>query len=172
MKGAFLRHRGFLVAAILICDAFAALPVEAHEPVAIYSDGLSRGWQNWSFAVAVSFDEALHVHNGKAAIAVTAQPWGCLALNAGDGIDTSELTTLAFWINGGAQGGQTLSVILNGEKGVPRAVNLPPLGKGWNHVEIKLADAGQASGPLKAIWLRNSSSTAADTYYLDDIELH
>lgn len=171
MKGTILQHRWFLAATMLGCSAFGALPAQAREPIAVYTDGLSSGWQNWSFAVAASLDDTAHVHTGKTAIAVTAQPWGCLAFNAGDGIDASGLTTLAFWVDGGAQGGQTLSVILNGEKGVANAVNLAPLAKGWNRIEVKLADAGLGSGLLKAIWIRNSSGTAADTYYIDDIEL-
>ncbi|AJP70763.1 hypothetical protein TS85_01365 [Sphingomonas hengshuiensis] len=159
-----------MIFAVMVFGAVSPAAAQSRAPIRVYDDALALGWNNWSFAVDAALD-AGHVHDGKAAIAVTAKPWGCLAINAGSPLDVAGLTTLSFWIDGGAQGGQTLSVILNGEKGVASAVNLPPLVKGWNHIAVPLADAGLASGMLTAIWVRNSSGSPAETYFIDDIEL-
>jgi len=165
-----MRPRLLLLAMIGWFCSVSAVHAQRSPHVIVYNDALAAGWHDWSFAVDRDLASTVTPHGGGNDIAVTAKAWGCLALQS-DGTDVNGLTTLSFWIKGGVAGGQHLSVILNGEAGVPSAYNLPPLTTGWSHVEVKLSTLGLASGRLKTIWIRNSTASDAPVFYVDDIEI-
>jgi hypothetical protein len=144
----------------------------AQQKVVVYDDGLGPSWHDWSYSVDRDLASTMAPHAGSNDIAVTQKGWGALALQNPDGIDVKGLTTLSFWVNGGASGGQKVLVVLNADAGMKSADALPALAPGWKHVEVKLSSLGLTSGMLKTIWFKNATGDASPVYYLDDIEIY
>src|SRR5215469_4492697 len=75
----------------------------------IYDDALENGWQNWGYA-ELNYANTSPVHSGGDSISVT-------ITNAWEGIqiwhgaqDSTPYSSINFWLNGGANGGQKLQV--------------------------------------------------------------
>src|SRR6476469_791237 len=73
----------------------------------IYSDTLNNGWQNWSWGSSVTVQDGAYVHSGSFSLscAYTAA-WGGLSLGH-SGFNTAGYDNIVFYINGGANSGQT-----------------------------------------------------------------
>src|SRR5882724_5114824 len=79
----------------------------------IFTDNLVNGYQQgWSYRATVNFANTSPVHSGSDSISATimntSQGPGALVLENNLPLDTSPFTSLSFWINGGAIGGQQL----------------------------------------------------------------
>src|SRR5208337_4834733 len=87
-----------------------ALPAAAHAQIdqSVYADALANGWQNWSWAT-VNLANTTPVQSGADSISVSAGPYQALYLHH-DPFDSTLYTSLSFWIDGGASGGQLLQV--------------------------------------------------------------
>jgi hypothetical protein len=141
----------------------------------IYSDSLTNGWQNWSWA-AVNLTNTSPVHSGSDSISVTASNWQAfyVHLPSGNSFDPSPYTNLAFWINGGASGGQLLTVQATcNNSAVNGGIQLPALGKSiWQQINApfsSLIPAGQSQ--IDGFWIQIQSGSLLPTFYVDDISL-
>ena len=72
----------------------------------VYTDTLSSGWADWSWA-AVDFNNTSPTHGGTKSIRVAATNWAALYLHT-TAQSTTTLSNLIFWINGGTTGGHPL----------------------------------------------------------------
>jgi hypothetical protein len=73
----------------------------------VYTDALSQGWQDWSWA-QVNLEATAPVRSGSKSIAVTFGAWEGMYL-AKAGADTSGATHLRFYLHGGTAGSQTMN---------------------------------------------------------------
>src|SRR5690349_8851403 len=103
------RLRTFFVPLLAVPAMLVAGSAARAQDMDVYTDSLQNSWQNWSWATT-NLSNTSPVHTGADSIAVTAGAWAALYLHSNP-IDTSSYTSLSFWINGGATGGQLLQVV-------------------------------------------------------------
>lgn len=142
----------------------------AQGPLAIYSDALGPGVQNWSWAT-VNLANPSPVHSGMRSISVSATAWQAASFYNG-GFDATYYTNFSFWAHGGSSGGQRLQVYAEFVGGSGVTYVLPSaLTTYWQQFNIPLSTLGVAENPAVnriSIQLRNNGTTG--TFYLDDIQ--
>jgi hypothetical protein len=153
-----------------------AFSAAAQAPLAIYTDNLVSGFQDWSWSCSRNFanTDANTVHAGSYSIAVTNASGGTLSLRSATfTINTSPYNNLSFWINGGPVGGQRLRVygLLNGN--AQTAYALPALAANtWQQFTVPLSSLSVASKTnLNGFLFQNAVGGSQPVYYLDDIQL-
>jgi alpha-L-arabinofuranosidase len=139
--------------------------------MSLYQDGLDNGWNNWSWA-SVNTANTNPVHTGASSIAVTADGNEALYLQH-PALPTDAYSSLKFWLNGGATGGQTLKVIaLRSDVAQPPVVIGPLAPDVWQEFTIPLSQLGVENvTDLTAIWLQEHSGTTQPTFFVDDVSL-
>jgi hypothetical protein len=153
---------------VLLC----AIPfAHAQTPTTVYDDALAPGWADWSFATDRDIASTWTPHSGTRVVAVNSHAWGAFGLHT-DPYDVSKLTTLTFWVNGGATGGQHLMVIFNGVKNTDKGFDIPVIHPGWQQISVSLTGTGITDAKLTDIWWQNRTNADAATYYVDDVQLH
>ena len=84
-------------------------------------------------------------------------------------------TSISFWLNGGASGGQHLQMygVLNGvNQNAVYALNTP-VANTWVQYTVPLSALGVANAPdFSAFVIQDDAGTAEPTFYLDDIQLN
>ena len=106
---------------------------------------------------------------GAKPIKVEGDPWTALLLHH-DAFPTADYTKLTFSINGGATGGQALSIkaMVDG-KAVESEVAIQPKAKTWAQVEISLKELGVEGKTIDGIsWQGQASPYSA--YYITRIQ--
>lgn len=78
--------------------------------LALYSDSLAAGWQNWSWGATVDLASHAAAHSGSSSISVALDGWGALYMHTDSVIDLAGYDMLSFWINGGSEGGREYTV--------------------------------------------------------------
>jgi hypothetical protein len=143
----------------------------------LYDDRFTEGWDNWSWA-SVDAASARPVNSGTSAIAVKAGPFTALAFHHA-AMDTTNYSSLTFWINAGAQGGQVLSLraLLSGVA-QPQTFTVPTMAADpanpWRKVTVPLAALGVAGKPdLTDIWMQEMGGVdnTANPFFIDDMRL-
>lgn len=171
MKGLIRRPRQGTALLALWLLAGGVLPGSAQTDQSIYTDSLQNGWANWSWAT-VNLNNPSPVHGGTSAISVSSTNWQALYLHhpAQDG---SAFTHLAFWINGGATGGQSVQVQAQ-RNGVPQTavvLNSLPVNS-WRQEIVSLESLGVAGATdFDGVWWQVRNSGLAPTFFVDDIAL-
>ncbi len=165
-----LAYVGSLFLAVVCCLAPAAVAF-AQSDEAVYTDALTNGWQNWSWAT-VNLSNSQPVQSGTASISVSAGPYQALYLHQ-TAFDTSLFSDLVFWIHGGSTGGQLLQVqaTLNGT--AQTVVTLPALAANtWQQVSIPFASLGVQNQPnMDGFWIQDRSGTTQPTFFVDNSSL-
>lgn len=186
MKTTTIRNRyqlfmnGLLVTALMAGLVFSwprpVSSVPAHSAagadLAVYTDTLAPGWEDWSWLSTIVLDNGAPVHSGVASIAIThkAADAGFSARYA-DQIDTTTYTAIHFWAHGGTVARQlvlyTQSTDDTGES-LTKAITLAP--NVWQEISVPLADLG--SPPvIKRINLQNDAGPINSAYYVDELSL-
>jgi len=155
----------------------AAQTLRAQVNVPIYTDQLVSGFQNWGWAT-LDFSNPSTVHSGTSSISVTITgPWQGIQIYRDD-MDSSLFSSISFWINGGASGGQQLQVfgmldITNQIAWQRPGYPLPTLGTNtWQQVMIPLSSLGVGNtNNFTGIVVQDAIGAAQPVFYLDDIEL-
>src|ERR1051325_8211930 len=147
------------------------LVVQADQSV--FTDSLQNGWQNWSWAT-VNLANTSPVNTGVDSISVSSAGYQALYLHHA-AIDGSLYSSLAFWVNGGSTGGQSVRVqaTRNGVAQTNILVLLAPLPvNSWRQETIPLSSLEVAGATdFDGFWLQVQSGTTAPTFYVDDISL-
>ncbi len=147
----------------------------AQANLALYTDNLVNGFQNWSWAAVNAASAAPSpVHSGTYALSVTDRGNYQALVLARSEFNTTPYSSLSFWIHGGTAGGQQLQVwgLLNGTNQV--AYPLAPLAANtWRQIIIPLASLGVSNRPnVTGFWLQgNAGGAAQPTFYVDDVQL-
>jgi beta-galactosidase len=138
----------------------------------IYSNSLQNGWVDDSWA-AVDLANTQPVLSGFSnSISVFCTEYGALYLSQYPS-DSTPYTNLTFWLNGGATGGQVLTVTGTVDQVDQIAYTLPPLvANTWQEFTIPLSAIGVADQPdFDGIWIWNDTDATIPTFYVDDIYL-
>ena len=139
----------------------------------VYADALGNGWSNWSWA-SVNFANTNPVQSGTDSIAVQEQ-------NAYDGFyvhhdpqDGSLYSTVSFWINGGASGGQSLQLVGTASGAAQGTYPLPPLtANSWQLITVPLTALGVGfRGDFDGFWIQGTVAQAQPVYYIDQIQVN
>ncbi len=162
-----------LLTVILMLTA-GFLPVGSASTAAelpVYSDGLTAGWDDWSWDTTVNFANTSPVYSGATSLAATnTAGWAGLYLDSNIIIPGADYDTLEFWINGGSKGGQKLRVMLaDGNHDLIGSGVAVVVGTGgWTQVKIMLAKLGSPA-IIRGICWQDTSGGAQPTFYLDRI---
>jgi hypothetical protein len=138
----------------------------------IYSNSLQNGWANWSWATNNLSCTSPVLTGFSDSISVSCASYTALYLHQAPA-DSTPYTNLTFWLNGGAAGGQVLSVTGTLNEVNQNLVTLPPLAANtWQQFTVSLAAMGVADQPdFDGIWIWNDTGNTIPTFYVDDIVL-
>ncbi len=138
-------------------------------PLAIYTDGLAAGWQDWSWETDLNLSANKPVQSGSQAISATFKSgWAGLYLHVDPPIEVGDYSELCFYINGGNKGNQRINVVLNMDNAQPFAVTAAA--NTWTLVSVPLRNVGSPSTISDIVW-QDSSGSAQPAFYLDQITL-
>ncbi|MRW93296.1 hypothetical protein GJ699_25230 [Duganella sp. FT80W] len=163
-----MTNRRSALAALAGLAAGLMRPAQAQtqtQPFVVYDDELKNGWQSWSWA---KVDLSVPVSGAKP-IKVQGDPWSALALHH-DAFPTTGYTKLTFTINGGAQGGQSLTIkaMVDG-KPVESSYVIQPKAKTWAQVEVPLKELAVDGKTIDGIaWQAQANPYSA--YYITRIQ--
>lgn len=175
------KQRFFLPGAggwIFILTTALLFPFAARADQVIYDDSLENGWQNWGWA-GINYANTSPVHTGSDSVSVAiTSPWQGIQIWHADQ-DSTAYSSINFWLNGGASGGQRLQVYglldvggTNNFAPSPR-YQLPPLpANGWQRYSVPLSQLGVSDqANFTGFVIQDELGAAQPTFYVDDISL-
>jgi hypothetical protein len=135
-------------------------------PLVVYDDELKNGFQNYSWAKT---QLSVSVGNGKP-IRVEGEPWSALALHH-EPFSTEGYSKLTFIVNGGTNGGQTLTVKAMADgKAIDADFAIQLKAKTWAVVEVPLKDINAAGRTIDTlVW--QGQGAAYPGYFITRIQL-
>ena len=145
--------------------------VPAQAPTIIYSDLLLNGFQDWSWGTR-NFANTSPVHSGSESISASLTAWEAISFYHAD-LNANDYSSLSFWANGGANGGQRLQVYAEYGANSGPAVQIPALpANTWTQIVVTLGALGVATVTnLNRFDLQLTSSGTTGDFYLDDVQL-
>ncbi len=166
-----MRAWRFSSCAVLLGCLFLAFRISAQSNQIIFDDSLENGWQDWSWA-QVNRANTSPVHTGSQSISVTTSNWSALFLGISPSMDSSQITNLTFWINGGV-GGQSVQVQAVLGSTAQTIIVLNPLPtNSWTQINLSMTTLGAANAPnFSGFWIQGRSNSLAPTFYVDDVAL-
>jgi hypothetical protein len=132
----------------------------------IYSDALANGWMNYSWA-AVNTSCTSNLPPGATdCISIYCTNYTALYLAHTD-FDSTPFASVSFWLNGGAAGGQVLTVTGTLGGANQSLYTLPPLSANtWRQFTVSLASIGVANEPtFDGIWIWNYNNFTNPIFY-------
>ncbi|MCS7091443.1 MAG: alpha-L-arabinofuranosidase [Verrucomicrobiota bacterium] len=146
----------------------------AQAPLAIYTDRLVNGFEDWSWINRDLFQTGV-VYQGSAAIRATgnAAQWPGLSFRR-EPFDARWYESLVFRAHGGATGGQRLQVTAEDGNGAGPAHVLPSAltAQQWREFIVPLSALGKAgSTNLHRINLQLRANGSSGTFYVDEVAL-
>ena len=150
----------------------------AQAPLPVYTDYLVNGFQDWGWATR-NYANPSPVHSGTASVAVTiTAPGEGLQIYHPD-LDSRLYSSVSFWINGGASGGQRLQVY-----GLLHVGTANNAGQGhyfslgtlktnyWQQFIVPLSTLGVANRTnFTGFVIQDRANAAQPTFYVDDMQL-
>ena len=138
----------------------------------IFQDALASNWNSggsWGSQVDLLSQVA---HTGSASISVTSTAaYSGLGLKH-PGLADIGYTHIRLFLNGGAVGGQHLSVYLVTAAGAGPKFDIPSLAANiWTEYKISLQTLGAVNATVTALVVMNQANQPEPTFYLDDIAL-
>jgi hypothetical protein len=148
----------------------------AAAPIAVYTDALGTGWEDWSWATH-SLTNTNPVHAGGYSISLVPSGWAALYLHLNGAVDGTLYDGLEFYVHGGSAGHQNLRIVFLSSGTVRANVPLsnylsggPPAGS-WAAVRIPIDALGLGSGTFNELYFQDGSGGTQTTMYLDDIRI-
>ena len=137
----------------------------------IYDDLLRNGWRNWSWAGSINLFSGAEVYTGSAAIKADLNAYGALSFHNAIPVDTNQYKGFSFWIHGGS-GGQNLKLDIRDNTGTRYGtdISVATTAGEWTYHEFAFAAMGNPTDVVR-ITIKNRSSNAASTFYVDDLML-
>jgi hypothetical protein len=167
-----MKKSEFILALSLAAPANAV----AQTNLTIYGDSLVNGWQDYGFSTIRNFANPSPVHSGNNSISVTViGAWGAFQVYH-VGITNSEFSTISFWLNGSASGGQQLQMYAT--LGTPPVIQNPryilnaPLVNRWQQYSVPLSALGVANATnFTGFAIQDSIGSTQPAFFVDDIQL-
>ncbi len=149
-------------------------PACAQFALPIYTDYLTNGFQDWSWATR-NLNNTTPVHSGSKSISATAAVWEGISFYHSD-YSLAAYTNFSFWAHGGIAGGQRLQVYFSYPDNSSGPAYVIPTGlpaNTWQQYTISLSSLGAATATnLHRINIQLTSSGTSGTFYLDDIQFN
>jgi hypothetical protein len=146
--------------------------IQPSDDMLIYSDRFNNGWgDGWSW-LTPRYATNNPVYAGTNSMAlVPSVPYVVWLLKPYTTVDATLYTNLTFWLNGGATGGQNISVSgeLNGSSSGLPSVSVTAPTNSWKQVIISLAALGVNKTNLTGLLFNNGAST--QPFFIDDMRL-
>lgn len=143
----------------------AQTPLQSPAPLLVYDDVMQPGWDNWSWA---KVDLSVPAGNAKP-IKVQGDAWSALALHH-EPFSTKGYTNLVFYVNGGVDGGQAISVkLMVGGKPLDASYLVTPKTKTWAIAKIPLQDIDGVDKMIEGICFQ-AQDKAYKPYYVTKIQ--
>ena len=166
----------FIVAAVLAVPLVSSAQTE----MTVYSNALVNGWQNWGWAT-LNYANISPVYTGcQDSISVTITGgYAGIQIYHPD-MSSAPYASISFWLNGGANGGQSLQVygLLDANGSANDAQNgryymsAPPANT-WVQYTVPLSTLGVASMTnFTGFVIQDSACMSEPTFYLDNIQLN
>ena len=147
-----------------------ALAAQASDDMLIYSDRFNNGWgDNWSWMPRYTTNNPVYTGSNAMACVPSGQ-WQAWWLKSGTSVDTTIYTNVSFWLNGGATGGQSISV--SGEldgSGLP-GVSVTAPTNSWKQVTISLASLG-INKKTNLTGFQFGNGTSMQPFFIDGLRL-
>jgi hypothetical protein len=155
------------LALALLAATCPAIPAFAQaQPLVVYDNELKSGWQNRSWAKVETPASSGEVKPLK----VQGDAWSALALYH-DAFATAPYSKLTFYINGGAEGGQRLTVKAMADgKALDSSYVIEPKARTWTIVEIALPELSAANRSIDGLMLQ-ADAAPYKPYYITKIQL-
>ncbi len=170
-------HSLYSLSILAVAAGLSAFSTSAQAPLPVYTDQLVNGFEDWGWTTH-NYANATPVRTGSKSISVTFDSaWGGLQIHRPD-FDSSLYSSVRFWANGGATGGQKLQMygllhIGNQDNAGQTAYALPALPtNSWQQFVVPLSAIG-VSGKTNftGFVIQDRTGATQPTYYLDDIQL-
>ncbi|MBT4502841.1 MAG: hypothetical protein HOC74_34225 [Gemmatimonadetes bacterium] len=149
--------------------------------MAIYSDALGAGWEDWSRTAATDMADTREAFTGEQSIFVELEAWGALSLHVDPAMDPAAYHWLEFYIRGSAESEVGLWVFIYTEDGTEqgkRRVDDPHYMEdgiieagAWKRVLIPLEDLNPDKLAFTGIVLQDRTGDGTSTFWVDDIRL-
>ena len=163
---------GLVFSALVV---FAATDAKAQSGFPVYTDNLVNGFQDWSFNSTRNFSNPTPTNSGSHSISVTiTSGFGALDLEQPSDFNTTLYSSISFWINGGAVGGQRLQIFIRLDHNVQSVTfALPKLQTNvWQQVIIPLSAIGAAGiTNFTGFGIQSTISSSQPVFYVDDVQL-
>ena len=162
----------------LVCLLITAASggAQTHLPdLPVFTDGLNGDFSDWTW-LPHDLTNTSPVHSGDFSIKVSppANPagWPVLGFRHRD-LDTAAYASIAFWANGGEQGGQLLQICSILGTNPQAFYELSPLPtNAWRRFVVPLALLGaQERTNFAGFWFQMQGAGQTNPFFLDDIEL-
>jgi hypothetical protein len=162
-------------ALLLACSAPRA---QAQNQI-IYSNALVNGWGNWGWATLDYANTSPVLPGCTDSISVTMTAWSGIQI-VNTEMSDSPYSSISFWLNGGASGGQHLQMYgleqvgstQNQSAGIDVALTTP-VANTWVQYTVTLSSLGVANvGNFTGFVIQDSAGTSEPTFYLDNIQLN
>ena len=152
----------------------ATIRIFAQSSLPIYTDTLVNGWTDGSYNCTRSFANTSPVHSGSDSISATVtSAYGGIQLNH-SGMTNTAYTSISFWLNGGASGGQQLQMygtLNNVAQSARYNVSTPPVNT-WQQYIVPLSALGVANATnFTGFAIQDTAGSSEPIFYLDDIQL-
>ena len=103
---------------VVVVSFYADINVKAQANLAIYTDNLVNGFQDWGWGGTRNFSNTSPTHSGNDSISAALTAGGALSFQHSD-FNVTPYASLAFWAHGGTSGGQRLQVYVQYGPGAP-----------------------------------------------------
>jgi hypothetical protein len=162
--------RAILIAACLLHISAGWLCGQTNQ--IIYSNSLQSGWMDESWATVNLSNTSPRLQGFSKSISVFCTEYAALQLTHTPS-STEFFSDLTFWLNGGASGGQVLTVTGTLDGSDQTLYTLAPLATNeWQQFTIPLSALGVSNQTdFDGIWIWNNNGFTIPTFYVDDIVL-
>ena len=157
-----------------------ALAADYDQTLDISLDGLTAGWQDWSWDGQVNVRAETRTFAGTRAIEAELLPWGALSLWSEEAFSTDRYTWLEFYVLGASPEPPNLATMVDTVDGtrlyaVPvndcRHIEEGPISDvEWRRVRIPLRDLNPEGLPLSRLTIQNRGGESV-LFWIDEVRL-
>jgi hypothetical protein len=156
----------FVAAALPVSPAHAQAAQAAPAPFVVYDNDFKNGWQNWSWAKV----NTPALSDSLKPLRVEGDAWSALLLHH-DAFSTAPYSKLTFYIHGGLEGGQPLSIRAMADgKALESNYLIVPKARAWSIVEVALKELGADNRTIDSLMVAGGDA-AYKPYYITRIQL-
>ena len=135
----------------------------------VYNETLGTDWQNWSWSLAVDFNNTNPVKVGSKSAKVDYSGWGGFSLRKGTAVPTSSATVLRFWVRSSATTPIQVYTQTDDSGGENAGYTFKTTSNQWQEISVTMNQLGNPA-QIKRINFQNYTGNNV-TVYFDNIRL-